>query len=167
MRLFVAINFDERTKKKLISLREAAREYCPTANFSRDENLHLTLAFLGETATERLDAVRRAMDLRANPFSLEINGAENLGRGLLTVGVRHSAPLMRLQTSLVGNLTVESFMLEARKYRPHITLAREFYAQGYMPEFTPFSTDVNSISLMKSERIRGRLTYTEIYKHVL
>ena len=52
MRLFIAINFDEETKQSIIAVQRRLREW-GRGNFSHPENLHLTLAFLGETAPER------------------------------------------------------------------------------------------------------------------
>lgn len=48
MRLFIAINFDDTELDAFEAARERLRDPGRGANYSRRENLHLTLAFLGE-----------------------------------------------------------------------------------------------------------------------
>ena len=60
MRLFVAINFDKETKRKILNIQDNLRKYA-TGSFSYYENLHLTLVFLGETDPSRLQRVEDAM----------------------------------------------------------------------------------------------------------
>jgi nitroreductase len=54
MRLFIAINFNTDTRNRLIALQEELRTKSQSGNFSRDENLHLTLAFIGEVSPNKL-----------------------------------------------------------------------------------------------------------------
>ena len=163
MRLFSAINFDESSRRRLAAMRESARGGCPEANFSRDENLHLTLAFLGEVSEEQVPDVTRAMHtIREKQFTLCLGGREPLGGGLLCVSVKPDRRLCVLQKMLCNEFRKAGFFIEEREFRPHITLAREYHAKT-MPEFPSFETTVRRVSLMKSERIQGRLTYTELY----
>jgi 2'-5' RNA ligase len=78
--------------------------------------------------------------------------------------------LTRLQKELVKELKVEGFYdLDDHEYRPHLTLGRrvttvrEFDEKSFAAEIPVLQTDVTRLSLMKSERIGGKLTYTEIY----
>ena len=48
MRLFAAINFDRNMNDALLSVQEQFRENNVKGNYTRAENLHLTLAFIGE-----------------------------------------------------------------------------------------------------------------------
>ena len=76
MRLFVAIEFDEKTKSKMIDVQDQLRAAVLHGNFSRPENLHLTLAFLGEVPEERVGGIIRAM---ANMMSVPVLGlVENM-----------------------------------------------------------------------------------------
>ena len=61
MRLFIAINFSDGTRSGLIELRETLRARSERGNFSLDENLHLTLVFLGECDARQTAAVKAAM----------------------------------------------------------------------------------------------------------
>jgi len=74
MRLFIAINFDADTKARLFALREELRSRSARGNFSLPENLHLTLAFLGECDARQATAAKTAMDeVRWEPFHLTVD----------------------------------------------------------------------------------------------
>ena len=53
--------------------------------------------------------------------------------------------------------------MDGRKYNPHITLAREVVTNVKPWEIEPFGEMVDTLELMKSERVSGKLTYTAIY----
>lgn len=54
MRLFYAINFDDTVKKRLSDIQNALRARAVRGNFTLPDNLHLTLAFIGEVAQEKV-----------------------------------------------------------------------------------------------------------------
>jgi 2'-5' RNA ligase len=70
---------------------------------------------------------------------------------------------MSLQRELAARLIVAGFTLETRWYSPHITLGREVVTDYAFGKIEPFGERVESIELMKSEHISGKLTYTAIY----
>ena len=76
MRLFVAILFPEPVRKALMDTMAQMRAQGAHGNFTRPENLHLTLAFLGETGAEGCRAAVRAVDSVCGraPFSLSLGG---------------------------------------------------------------------------------------------
>ena len=48
MRLFFALQFDEKTVEAIAAVQDRLAEAAQNARLSRRENLHLTMAFLGE-----------------------------------------------------------------------------------------------------------------------
>ena len=167
MRLFVAINFNNDTRAQLLALRDKLRSHSIGGNFSATENLHLTLAFLGECDAKQTAAAKAAMDtIRFGPFPLSI---ERVGRfkrdkgDLWWAGVQTTKPLIELHGDLTDKLIDKGFILEKRKYSPHITLGREVVTETAPWQIEPFGETVTSIDLMKSERINGKLTYSAIY----
>jgi 2'-5' RNA ligase len=167
MRLFIAINFSTETREKLIALREELRTRSRRGNFSRDENLHLTLVFLGECGARQAADAKAAMDaVTYEPFDVAI---ERVGRfkrdggDIWWAGLREVAPLPGLQRGLAERLRQAGFVIESRKYSPHITLGREVMADYAPHQIEPFGETVGAIDLMKSEHIGGKLTYTAIH----
>ncbi len=167
MRLFIAINFSAETKSRLLALRDELRTHSSRGNFSLPENLHLTLTFLGECDVKQTAAAKTAMDaVRFEPFYLTV---ERVGRfrrdggDIFWAGVREDKPLLDLQRDLTDKLLATGFTLDMRRYSPHITLGREVAADWNPRRIEVFGEVVSSINLMKSERVRGKLTYTVIY----
>jgi len=169
MRLFIAINFDDDTKNNILEVQDRLRDK-GRGNFTREENLHLTLAFLGEVPADRLDDVKQSMDavtVRRMKLEFARVGCFSRDSELWWIGAQENKTLAGMQRALVGNLRKADLPVDSKKFRPHITLAREMHiGKVETAELLPqaFSTEVDAISLMVSERINGRLTYTEVYR---
>lgn len=126
MRLFVAIPVGMETRRALEAMVARLRWDGDGLRWTRPESWHITLAFLGETAPERLVALTEQLGrVQANVFAVEFGVPENFKRaGSLVVGVRHSAELNALQQAVGRATAAAGFKLEERPYRPHLTLAR-------------------------------------------
>ena len=169
MRLFVAINFDEEVKARLLQCQESLRQGSAGGNFTRPENLHLTLVFLGETPPNRVREIQHVMDSApAGPFALQFEGMGKFG-DTWWVGIRQNPVLTGLYNHLAQGLKAAGFPIESRPFKPHLTLTREVILTPGVslekPE--PFATQVTAMQLMKSERINGKLTYTSIFEKQL
>ncbi len=170
MRLFIAINFNDETKQKLIESIQTIKRHTDKGNFTKQENLHLTLVFIGET--NKVSTVKAAMDkIDAHSFRLTIGNIGKFSRGggdIYWAKADKHPTLAGIQRQLTDNLRHAGFEMENRDYVPHITLGREVVLRGN-PVFDPIdlSVDVSKISLMKSERKGGMLAYTEIYSKKL
>ena len=172
MRLFIAINFTEEVKNQLCNAIGHLKEYAVQGNFTRRENLHLTLVFIGETT--KVDEVKRAVDfVQMEPFTLKIGGLGEFrrdGGDIYWVGVEKNGILSKIYSQLYAELTKAGFQLENRDFKPHLTLGREVILQdgvdhtAFEKAIPEMSMKVEKISLMKSERVNGALSYTEIYK---
>lgn len=170
MRLFLALLPDNKCRA---ALEKAARELQNKAkqgNITLDENIHLTLIFIGET--DRLEQVKSCLEkCRGKPFPLAFEDIGRFKRGggdIVWVGVKPDPALLALHSQLSENLVRAGFDLDNRPYRPHLTLGRRIvfhHSQGLkelQASFPGCEMTANRISLMCSERINGRLTYTEI-----
>jgi 2'-5' RNA ligase len=164
MRLFIAVNFNADTRRRLAGLRDELRFQSQSGNFSRDENLHLTLAFIGEVNPKKLNRIKAIMDtVDVAPFEAEIDRLGTFSRGTLWwAGLRKDKPLMDLQHEVEHKLALDGFETDGRDYHPHITLGREVVTDAAPWRIEPFGETVASMELMKSERIGGKLTYTAI-----
>lgn len=166
MRLFIAINFGAETRSRLIALREQLRSRSRAGNFSFDENLHLTLAFIGECSPKDTGKIKSELETVAlTPFEVRVERLGTFSHGTLWwAGLSEDEPLMALQREIARRLTLLGFPSNDRKYSPHITLGREVVTDARPWPIIPFGETAGAIDLMKSERLKGRLTYTSIFK---
>lgn len=176
MRLFIAILFDEDIMDALYHSVLRLKSNSRGGSFTLRENLHLTLNFIGET--KRVEDVKRAMEVvvervKAGKFEISILGSGKFKRNegdIYWVGIEKDNTLWRLQKELVKELKAAGFYdVDDREFKPHLTLGRRVIVDEsfQMTEFeegtTPLHQEVGRISLMKSERVQGKLIYTEIY----
>ena len=169
MRLFIAINFPDEIKEAIAEIRDQLKDAALRGNFTFDENLHLTLVFLGECDVRQTQVIKAVLDdtLFAQ-FSLELEKAGYFKRDsghLWWIGLKENEALSALQIDLSERLRQKGFVLENRKYTPHVTIGREVkMPAGFVhPKISQDRFIVTSIELMKSEHIRGQLVYTPVY----
>lgn len=130
-RLFVAIALDDPARQALAGLQHRWRQAGADVAWVRPENLHLTLAFLGDTASGRVPSLAAALTRRAAatpPFDIEIRGWGAFGRPgrprVLWAGVAASPALEHLHAALATDLRGLGFDLEPRPFAAHVTLGR-------------------------------------------
>jgi len=171
MRLFVALLLTGEMKDALCQAQAKLKALARSGNFSRRENLHLTLAFLGECPPSAVHRIRRAMTAAAEaagPFPMTLDRLGRFrrpGADLWWAGVKRQETLTRLAQDLQRQLRQEGFSLEERPFAAHLTLARQVEAPGLRPEdipLAPHTQQVCAMSLMESTRVNGVLTYREI-----
>jgi 2'-5' RNA ligase len=131
MRLFVAIELPLPVRNHLARLRDRLQPELGHASFTRTENLHLTLKFLGEVddqglalLTESLRGVRADSDFEL--FAEEIECFPPRGR-VRIVAARFGGelgPLSALQTAIEVQCEHLGYPPDTREYRPHSTLVR-------------------------------------------
>ncbi|NLA87485.1 MAG: RNA 2',3'-cyclic phosphodiesterase, partial [Clostridiales bacterium] len=170
MRLFYAINFDSIIKKQLTDIQDLLRTHSLKGNFTLPDNLHLTLAFIGEVASDKTGPLLQiAETFKVTPFELRLQGLGRFrrdGGDILWLGIAENKTLTSIYSRLYGYITGAGFTIEKRKFTPHLTLARQarlhtdFDLSACSEKMNPIAAEVIKISLMKSERINGRLTYT-------
>jgi len=172
MRLFIAVNFREKVIGQILDIQEHLRSQSLRGSFTRPENFHLTLAFLGETPGEKVDDLCRiikGIDSASFEIAFTRTGFFSHSRKeLWWLGAEPNSPalpiLAAIHRKLLEQLLAEGFSVDTRPFSAHITLGREIKHSGPVILDTPdIIVSVDRISLMKSENIRGRLTYTEIF----
>ena len=174
MRLFIAVNFSPNTLSGLIEARERLRKMClGKGSFTQDANLHLTLAFLGEVEAERAGLAAEAMEAaRGRTMELVFDRAgrfKGTGGDIWWAGGPENPALAAVQRRLARGLVSRGFELEARRFIPHVTLARRVPEPEGRPELfeTPVTERVGALSLMRSELGRGAPRYTELERVAL
>ncbi|WP_338750760.1 RNA 2',3'-cyclic phosphodiesterase [Bacillus sp. FJAT-52991] len=117
----------------------------PFARAVHEQDLHLTLAFLGEAEGGKLkkarDGVTKALDT-FSPFALTIDSFGTFGKEeqprIFWAGVKLEPKLNQLQQAVSTACREAGFQLESRPFRPHITLARKWQGEkAYLPPVSP------------------------------
>ena len=169
MRLFIAICLKNNMKEALSETTAELRGAAIRGRYTRPENLHLTLVFIGES--DRIDDILEVMEDSADeafnePVKLTLADAGAFrGRNgdLHWVGVENTPELRSLAKALSDGLREAGFEIEKRRFLPHITIAREVIVTGEAPiTIRPAAMLADHISLMRSDRVDGQLVYTEI-----
>ena len=168
MRLFVAILLSEPVKDMLMQTIRQLQPAVLDGRFSRRENLHLTLAFLGESS---LKPAQQVLHQLSGPSFATVEGVGRFrrdGGDILWAGVRKNPDLSALALRVQQAFSQKGFSLEKRPFAAHLTLGRQvllpegFDLKAFSKMLPASSMQVERVSLMKSERINGRLTYTEM-----
>ena len=164
MRLFIAIQLSEELRASLVSVQDALRNHGVSGNYTREENLHLTLAFIGEyTDAEQVLEVLRSVPFE--PFQLRIDGFGCFG-DLYWCGTRESEALNSYVRRLRRALAKCGIPYDRKKFAPHITLIRkaEYNRRRGFPGVTipAASMRVEYASLMRSDRTKNGMVYTEL-----
>ncbi|MDI6711100.1 MAG: RNA 2',3'-cyclic phosphodiesterase [Bacillota bacterium] len=167
-RLFWAVNLPEDMKAVLARLQDRLRHPALDAKWVEQENLHLTLKFLGETeaatVTALVDAVRERVS-GSGSVLLELCRCGTFGRPprVLWVGVQGDVPRLRAVHERVEEACRPlGFEPETRGFSPHLTLARLRAAGRGLPrEVAAAAAAVGSLgtlSVTSIELMRSRLS---------
>ena len=154
VRTFICIDLPASVKTRIETLQRALRQIDAQVSWVKPANLHLTLKFLGDVASEQLsivsDAVRRATST-CRPFPVTVSGTgcfpSPRNPRVLWVGIEPvSQALHTLHDCIETELSREGFAREAKRFQPHLTIARirhprnaqrlgeELGAQNFAPE---------------------------------
>jgi 2'-5' RNA ligase len=124
MRSFIAIPVPEEIARDLAPVRAAI----PFGRVVPAENLHLTLAFLGDVAEALLEEVHFALQtLRQPDFEISLAGLDTFGAdrpATLNIIAEANPGLSELQKRVRSRLHGVGLDIERRRFVPHVTLAR-------------------------------------------
>lgn len=167
MRLFFGLPFDAVSRAAFLSAQDELRRHAVKGKFTDGENLHLTLAFLGEVERERLPALRAlAAAMGRETFPLIFRSLRCFPGGIWYLAPDPCPALMDAQSRLAEALQSEGFRLDARPYVPHLTLGRKIVLDGDGPPEearpSPISAAGGPVRLSHSHREEGRLRYSVI-----
>jgi 2'-5' RNA ligase len=175
MRLFAGLELPGDIKDELATVIDRLRPSAPNAKWVPRDNLHLTFAFLGEVAQERLGeiagALRDAVAKVAGPIgtALEGSGAFPSPRRARVVWVGLADPDERIAGAagkVASALEPLGFPKEKRAWTAHLTLAR-LRVPGdvthLLEDPIPSSSfDVEGVTLFRSRLARPAPTYEAV-----
>ena len=124
MRCFVALGLPSGLRAALADVADELEAGYPVP----EENLHLTLAFLGDQPGNVLDDLHDMLGAIRGPLvSLAVDGLGCFGGRsprTLHAEVRETPELVALQRKAAGAARDAGIALERRRFRPHVTLVR-------------------------------------------
>jgi RNA 2',3'-cyclic 3'-phosphodiesterase len=179
-RIFCAVELPDEVKSRVAGHVEGLRAQFPhvRASWEKPEKLHVTLKFLGEIESSRVEDLSVAASRAAasvEPFALTIaeSGAfpPHGQPRVLWLGVEDaSGRLAGLQRSLEDACAHSGFAREPRPFRPHLTLARlrspqgarELAAAHREARFEPQTFTVSKLVVMRSELGPGGSRYSSL-----
>lgn len=131
-RLFVAVELPLNVRKQLALVGGELGERIKKVKWVPEENIHLTLQFLGNCSEELVPQIKdklKEQAKKAGGFNFRLGslgGFPSLKRTrVLWVGInKGSEQLVKLQGVVKGSLSSLGFEAENRKFHPHVTLAR-------------------------------------------
>lgn len=175
MRLFIAINFEEKLKDEVQDIIQDIKKHSQKGRFVKNEHMHLTLEFLGEIPSQKVGLIEEAMkQVSCRAFTLQLSKIgyfKRRGGNIYWIGLKKNQTLFKIQKELHNLLLKKGFKLESREYRPHLTIGRRvimdrtFNPDEYIEPLKELNIIVDRIDLMKSEHIDGRLKHTVIFTH--
>src|SRR5687768_5488089 len=174
MRLFIAINFPDTLRDSLHAAMEPLRVAAPAARWVDPDRIHLTIKFLGEQpdpAVAPLLEVLGGIAATYDPIPLEVGGLNafpNLrAPRVVWVGVHADPKLELLQHDIERACEALGHEVDARAYRPHVTVGRvdpreispaRLAAAARSVEFRADAI-AESVDLMVSETVDRRARY--------
>lgn len=163
MRLFIAIQLSADLRKAICRVQEMLLRQGVRGNYTPEENLHLTLAFIGEYNDPEtvLDAIESVPIV---PFELALDGLGAFG-DLWWIGLERSQALQDYVRRLRRALAEAGIPFDKKRFSPHITVLRR--ADGDLAKLRNISVEragmtVDHASLMRSDRGKHGMIYTEI-----
>jgi 2'-5' RNA ligase len=161
VRVFLALWPGETVRSRLIDTLDALKP-AVSGKWVKRDNLHMTLAFLGDVDAARLPEISRiGAETAGAKFTLVLDRAEFWPRnGIVCLAGQTPPALKGLAEGLTHRLAEAGFAMETRPYRAHLTLARKGRSDRTpitLPE--PVVWRVDSFSLVESRLSREGSTY--------
>lgn len=185
-RLFIAIELPDDIIRQIAHIQQQFERQIPAraVRWVKPDSIHLTLKFLGEVETDRVDSLKSSLDEAAAahaPFSLEVAAPgcfpNTRNPRVLWLGLEGGLELLgAVQQSVEQAMTELGFEPEDRGFSPHLTLARvqrnasrdDASRVGLAAErgvAQPIEGwTVESLSLMRSQLKPSGSVYTELHR---
>ncbi|MDP3245106.1 MAG: RNA 2',3'-cyclic phosphodiesterase [bacterium] len=173
-RLFIAINLPPKIKAEIFDAVEALRKKNPRleAKWVEEENLHLTLHFLGYVEEEKIPALIKDLEKSVrsfSSFSLNIGQAGGFPsvsrpRVIFIKTAEPTGTLKNIHRTLGQILEKHNIKIDKRPYQGHITLTRLKFPVAVCGlektgEKISFDCPIKSVDLMQSCLSRSGPTY--------
>lgn len=182
-RTFIAIEVPGDLRARILEHIDRLRREFPhvRASWSRQDNLHLTMKFLGNVPVAGIPELSRAVGnaaLPITPFEIAVSGCDTFppqGRpNVLWIGME-AATLFELHSEIERECATRGFPKDARPFHPHLTIGRLRTSQGGRPlaelhkrlGFPTQSFTVSEVVVFRSELLPQGSRHTALSRHAL
>lgn len=163
-RVFFALVPDAALRRRLAELAIRVAQSVEGRAIPEDQ-IHLTLVFLGNVARAFLDEVRAAAStIQFPPFEL---GLATLGRfprsDVTWIGPAGEVPAVKaLANALAERLATIGLVFDRRDFHAHVTLARRSERAPALPDVALLDWRVERYVLMESVSVRSGVSYRQL-----
>jgi len=188
LRTFIAIEFPQSIRDAIEKQTARLRQTLGSdlVRWIPSQNMHLTLKFLGDTASSHVDFLKQMLTREADShpqFDLQISGLGSYPTPkrprILWVGLHAPEELSALQTSIEASASRLGYEPEEKPFSPHLTIGR--VRQNATPADLPKvraaidniqlgnigTARVDSVHLFKSDLQPGGSIYTKLFSALL
>lgn len=173
MRTFIAIKLPDEAVSNLIKMQNQLEPFARRGSFTPEENLHVTLKFLGDVSVDTVQRVMRSMDKLGGYLApqMSFQQVSTLRAADVVVAKLKSQPqLFEMEKLLTYEMDRLGITAERRIYTPHVTLMRHYafdlpfteVAKSVKVFNKPFIAD--EICLFETQfNDRAPVSYNEMY----
>ena len=184
IRSFIAIEISDEVREGLRTLQQDLKRAAARVGWVAPENIHLTLAFLGDIFRAQVESLAQVLDTAASQtvvFRYQVAGSGFFGSPrsprVIWVGVNEQGnAVTELQTRVVAAVRELGLKTEERPFHPHLTLGRvrtrdrvdELTSLLASAKSTTFgSVEVSRLLLMQSHLEHQGVRYSVLHESVL
>lgn len=176
MRIYIAIAFEDKIKDYFEQITSDIKSHCTKGSFTRKNNFHLTVRFIGEVDDLQIEKIKEIIDkavLNIPPFELSLS---NLGvfkrknTNILWIGLEENPVLSELHKELSILLSKYKIAFYDKLFTPHITLGRRVVFNedsqdlDSLIQYERIKIPVKAVTLMASKEVNGKLDGVPIYE---
>lgn len=168
MRLFIAFELPEHIKEHLMCLMEDLKHVCTGARWVQRDDLHITIAFLGETEPDLVPVISDILQDIACKYKSQATRITTLGAfpnssraSVLWAGIEKNQQINTIAEAIRDKLSEQTppINFDSKPFKPHITLARFKTQQNinsiFQQEFEDIMFNLNTIVLYETVWIHG------------
>lgn len=163
MRLFISIQFNDEIREALSEIQKEMKKKGIHGHYTDPANLHLTLAFIGEYQDPE-DILDIIDEIEFEPFDITLDHVGMFDQGIVWCGIKDDGSSAWIASQLRHKFSEKRIPFDRKKFSAHITLVRKAEWKGIFPviEVPETTMEIERISLMRSDRTKHGMVYTEL-----
>ena len=164
MRLFIAFKLSDKARNALIDYQNYLKSKGIRGNYSTRENLHITIAFIGEVDIKTFSMIKEAIKgYQFERVNINVNGVGAFNESIHAC-VDKSTIVDKIALDIRKILDSIGVDYSKSKFKSHITILRQpnmSLKEAIEERSINFKEELDEIILYESTRINGKLTYIE------